>query len=42
MTLGSYYDCKKYLPCRLSFGGFDSEIEKLNEDKLSGIYKVTK
>ncbi|XP_076042590.1 M-phase phosphoprotein 6 isoform X2 [Oratosquilla oratoria] len=40
--LVSYYDCKEVLPCRLSFGGFDPEIEKINEDLLTGLYKVEK
>jgi len=42
IQVGSYFDCKEFLPCRLSFGGFDPEIEKLNYDSLKGVYKPTK
>lgn len=42
VMINSFYDCMNFLPCRLSFGGADSEIEKLNEDKLTGLYKVQK
>ncbi|KAF2357506.1 M-phase phosphoprotein 6 [Trinorchestia longiramus] len=34
----SHYDCHEYLPCRLSFGGFDPETEKINATKLKGLY----
>ncbi|XP_064103239.1 bromodomain and WD repeat-containing protein 3-like [Macrobrachium nipponense] len=39
VMLSSYVDCMKFLPCRLSFGGMDPEVEKLNQDKLIGLYK---
>merc|ERR1739838_37663 len=42
VMINSYYDCMNFLPCRLSFGGADTEIEKLNEDKLTGLYRVEK
>ncbi|XP_071529056.1 uncharacterized protein Mpp6 [Panulirus ornatus] len=42
VMVNSYYDCMDFLPCRLSFGGMDVDVEKLNKDKLTGIYKVTK
>jgi len=42
VMINSYYDCMNFLPCRLSFGGADTEIEKLNEDKLTGLYQVEK
>lgn len=42
VMVNSYYDCMDFLPCRLSFGGMDPDIEKLNEEKLTGLYKVTK
>ncbi|KAK7082778.1 hypothetical protein SK128_016492 [Halocaridina rubra] len=40
ILVNSYSDCMKFLPCRLSFGGMDPDIEKLNADKLTDIYKV--
>lgn len=40
LMVNSYYDCMDFLPCRLSFGGMDQDIEKLNEGRLTGIYKV--
>lgn len=40
--VSSYVDCLKFLPCRLSFGGMDPDVEKLNEDRLTGLYAVTK
>ncbi|XP_063601754.1 uncharacterized protein LOC134777819 [Penaeus indicus] len=39
VMVDSYFDCMDFLPCRLSFGGMDPDIEKLNEDKLTGVYK---
>ncbi|KAG7162150.1 M-phase phosphoprotein 6-like, partial [Homarus americanus] len=42
VMLNSYFDCMEFLPCRLSFGGMDPDIEKINDDKLTGIYKVIK
>jgi len=38
----SFYDCYEYLPCRLSFGGFEPETEKINETKLKGLYAPIK
>ncbi|XP_027232893.1 M-phase phosphoprotein 6 [Penaeus vannamei] len=40
VMVDSYFDCMDFLPCRLSFGGMDPDIEKLNEDKLTGVYKT--
>ncbi|XP_042860573.1 N66 matrix protein-like [Penaeus japonicus] len=40
VMIDSYFDCMDFLPCRLSFGGMDPDIEKLNEDKLTGVYKT--
>lgn len=42
VMINSYVDCLKFLPCRLSFGGMDQDIEKLNEERLSGLYTMTK
>ena len=42
MMVESYVDCLKFLPCRLSFGGMDQDVEKLNEDRLIGLYTVVK
>ncbi|RXG60297.1 hypothetical protein Avbf_04852 [Armadillidium vulgare] len=42
VLLGSHYDVTTYLPCRLSFGGMEPNIEKLNADKLTGLYEVIK
>ncbi|KAK4324321.1 hypothetical protein Pmani_005037 [Petrolisthes manimaculis] len=42
VLLSSYVDCMNFLPPRLSFRGMDPDVEKLNEDKLEGVYKVLK